>query len=613
MQANDLDALLKGKWAMAGRLIVPYSLLQQKPKSEIDLAMLKYTTYEELFGSKYDQERLEANISRFSVYDCVMFLSKVAMTLENDGYFNQVLQEAMTRQLLSPDLSSRILRLRSKDPNRIVFHEQQIYNLMKTALLYASEGPPTSFDERKTFFAFSDLLIAITDLLDTDYFDKVSAQNDKRNLLTSMAIRSMYLNAQDDFRYLTGRYHDLFLEIPKLKQFSRKKDCPDFVDLVSEFKEATKIRLTTYMQLGFSLIAQFSQPSVLKGRLSPDHWQVNKDTYYQNTRLTEDDQEKILSHFAVDREGFVKAFKEEVKRTGSFDFSFLTMRNRPLLKVDDKIYVPMSLRFLKEKITAGIYWTIFDHLKDKYGDEGWRRFTRYFGLLFQHYVEEIFRRMVPDSPILAKRLFAEQTYKVGRNTQRTSDIMVIYGKEAVFVEVTAKRLNATRTAIPGNIESFEQDIDQLVVRNAKQLDRVIDHFRQNFFDLGIDPHSVERFYPVIITIEEFPQMFLIRERIDKGLRDAGYLQKPFIDGLQIMDIEELEMIEPIVKSGKSLLGLLKARAADMRYKNLSIKQFLLADCRTPLPENQYLTKRFTNEYSSATQLLFGRPSPTDKL
>ena len=58
----------------------------------------------------------------------------------------------------------------------------------------------------------------------------------------------------------------------------------------------------------------------------------------------------------------------------------------------------------------------------------------------------------------------------------SSDAIVYYPNKLVFFEAKWPTLKMEETMIPGSLESFNKDLDDIIVHAAKQLDRNINDF-----------------------------------------------------------------------------------------------------------------------------------------
>jgi hypothetical protein len=108
---------------------------------------------------------------------------------------------------------------------------------------------------------------------------------------------------------------------------------------------------------------------------------------------------------------------------------------------------------------------------------------------------------------------------------------------------------------------------------------VITDWRLNKFKVpGISISDSTVFYPIIVTLNPIPQVDLIwQEEINKELKNRGYFSDSRIKPLQIIDTEELEMLEPLVKSGMGMIDILDKKINDPNFIHKPMKNFLLRE------------------------------------
>lgn len=610
----DIENLIKNqKWGKGKQLILPsYYFTSQKDAdktTELDKTMFICITHKELSESKYEIDEIKKEISKFSVYDCLASLSKIGIVLENDGAFSHELQAKMLSQLFHPDLKKQIIKylLKNKGKPCFVFSEKQILKLMKCAILYAKDTPQDNFSNGDDFYDFSSLLIAINDSFE-DEFSKQGKRPIEKDDFLKYSIQNDYLNFSEQFRYLIGRYINLFLKIPLKPEI---KNLTEHFDLNKEFKEATTFNLDEYFAVGFSLLTNFMGASVLKDKMKDRIWFINQDTYFDKTQISNKEPQRIFDSFCINLNKLKGAMESTASNPDNFNYDYTIIKQYPLLEYTKTQRIPLSLRFLKEKITAGIYWTLLDHMKEKYGYKGIGSFTRFFGKIFENYITTIFERFFPESPFLAKRLFLELKY--GKEERKTSDLIILYADKAVFIEIKSSRLHTTKTAIMGDMESFNKDLNDNIIKAARQLDRVINDFKAGLFRLdNIDAKSIKKYYPIIITLESFPQNFLIWEKINTILKKDKYLCKKDISSLQILDCEEIEIIESLIAKGISFIDIIDDKVKDNTSINIPMKNFLhFSKYKNSIGINAHLKTEFNNFTKEVKGLFFGSKEKPD--
>src|SRR5437773_1870179 len=89
-------------------------------------------------------------------------------------------------------------------------------------------------------------------------------------------------------------------------------------------------------------------------------------------------------------------------------YDFLAFMGRPLYQVRADVLIPVHLGYLAAKFSGGIYWTVFDHLRDA---EARLQFSSFFGRVFEMYVRRSIQRSIPDRGELARRVYPEFVYR----------------------------------------------------------------------------------------------------------------------------------------------------------------------------------------------------------
>jgi hypothetical protein len=87
--------------------------------------------------------------------------------------------------------------------------------------------------------------------------------------------------------------------------------------------------------------------------------------------------------------------------------------------------------------------------------------------------------------------------------------------------------------------------------------------------------------------------------------EEGLLQGTRIHPLRVISVDEVELLEPLVRVGHSLYDILRAHSDDGDYRNLSLRNFLQARFGA-LPLNEPIRAELNAIESHAGYLLFGR-------
>lgn len=562
-------------WASNQGVLIPKYLLKPvQPRKPADSGFALYVPYSELFGYKLSEKEIYDIVSKFRMSDCVTSASKLGVTIENSGHFNKRIQVGLVVHLYPKTLATQINTILLGQDDRFIFFEQQLLNVIKIGLLYGSHKPVKNFRHSEIFDEYmTKVVLGIADHLEGDFESKEKGVLGDRHklaeLLISIAIRNLSFNSSEQFRYLIGRYYQLFFTIPARKKL---RNSVNFIDINKALKRATSFDIWTYYALGFSILTQYALADVNRGKLKPEKFFINRYKYFANIKINKRRAVRFLNKLSFTPKLYKEEFPIELTKTKNFFYSFLLFRKKPLVRLSGFLYFVTNLRFLKEKITAGIFWEIADSLS---GEEK-NKFFRFVGEIYEEYIKDIIKRIYKTQRGFAKRYSFEIKYKDSKQEKKTSDVIISYGNKVILVEAKAARLKMD-TCVLGDLKSFRDDLEKMVYSASKQLERVITDWRSDKFRVpGINIDNSTVFYPVIVTLNPIPQVDLIwQEEINKELKSRGYFLDHRIKPLQVIDTEELEMLEPLIKSGAGMVDILDKKINDPNFIYKPMKNFLL--------------------------------------
>lgn len=563
-----------------------------------------YTTLGELRGRPATLAEIAGTLRKVSVYEALQALSYIALCLENHDWFNKDLQQALVQGLLPARYRDAAARILLTEPHRFVFFEQQILSLMQLAVLYCPETSQASLQaDPRLFDEFvSTCILGISDQLESTYLRSArgrSAQSEPRAAepLTAALLRNAFFNYRDLFQNMLARATDLYLELPK-----KLAGSPNYVDIEAAFAQAAGVPLDVYLAVGFGVACQFMQASGKVGQHDPRKFAIDPAGYFRTTSLSGETIHRCLLQLSSDLPSYRRRLKDEIKRTRQLHYSFITMRQSPILRLPNDIYIPLSFRFLQERMTVGVYWPIHDQLQG----EDRKRFQRFFGELFQRYTQEVLGGVYPNGAGLVKRIHFATGYGTSAQPKETSDILILYGQDVVFIEVKASRLKMEDSAIRGDIQAFRKDINDKVIAAARQIHRVVRDFVAGEFTLdGFEGKDMRRAYPVVLTFGYFPQTPPTWREIERMLDAEGLLKAEHFRPLQLMTVDELEMLEGYLQSGGALtlLDILERKANDPHHRFFPMKTYLSYKVPATASGNERIAQRLEQLQSLTIDVL----------
>jgi hypothetical protein len=416
-------------------------------------------------------------------------------------------------------------------------------------------------------------------------------------VLVAYQVRNYLINSTEQVRYMIPRASLLYLQLP----FEREmRGDPDFVDLPAVFHAETGFELKDYLAFGIGVFVWFNEQSYLRNTYSVDRESINPGTLFSQSRIDRNYAGRLLASFTHTYDTARAAIQARPGTPAAAPFDFRPFMDRPLYAVRDDVIVPLHLGYLEARFTNAIYWTISDHLQG----EDRRKFRRFFGRVFELYVRRSLQRAIRDEAGLARRVFPEFTYPTRYGERKTSDVVLVYPRTAIFIDATAMRIRFEATAVSSDVAAFDTDVDRIIVDKARQLTKRIRDFRAGLYNFGgVVGRDVDSIYPVVVTIQSIPESTVIWGRIRDRLASQGLLSDRGVEPLQLMDVEELEILETILPQGVSLLDILQARAADTERRNIGLKNFLIARYREGA--NDFLRREYQAIGAHAKTLFFG--------
>ncbi len=573
------------RWVSVGNLLIPAVRITPKTR-RISTPVLQESTaiaitHEEVFGSAVSPEDLVKLVKSISYPNWLLFLSKLAAAFAVRHTMD--LQSDLTQMVFPHSILNKIVQLSKTGDTLIPFTSWQIATLAKMALLESPNTETNPIDPIQRKEIISRCLLGINDYISYEDFSARFA-NKPYPLLESL-IRIYCFQHAEDPKHVISRYFDLFINLPLTPQ---AKSFNNHVIIEDLFQSLYNIPLELFLTMGFGIYSLYL--SAWADRKPPINEKViiNKETFFSKSRLK--DFGSLLKHLVIDQNTFQTNHRR--KYAGSFgqlnDFNMF--RTNPLLALNENQYVTVNVQWLYEKLGEGIFWMISDLLPDN------KNFRTFFGELYHLYFTNIFRRMFPTT-LLQSRVFCDIRHK----GKRASDAIVYYPNQLVFFEAKWPTLRMEETMIPGSLKSFDKDTDDIIVHAARQLDQNINNFITGTLPLeGVDTSQIKSFYPVIVTARNFPTGPLLTTYLLDRIRSKGLLCSPLIRRLEIITLEELEYLEPLVISGRTFPEIIDGKQVSQYHEHPMI-WYIYKINGSKLPSNNYLDslfKELTDKFSA---------------
>ena len=572
-------------------ILVPISHKAISQKNILDNISVYITSSDlsslEDFSSNLDL--LIEKLKKFNAIELIQVFAKLNLTFGDTHHKFKAIEKKMAKDLYKGKVLEEISNLLNKQ--RKLFLRSQLLSLIKLIILNQDDSGKQNVE--KNLKELGQIFIIMNDLLELDTKSFKDKEEETKKIYSS-AIRSYSFSKSQQFRYLIARYNLLFF------RYASKISDKSF-SITDKYKEFTGIDIKLFMYISISIYAFFQKSirHVEDYQTWPQKYLLSENYFKTTSKEVKKEIKNILELMSEDISRFKRDMEETRYDIDNTYFSFITFKKKPLLRLDD-LYLLFDIDYLQDRLTSGIYWEIFNKLED---DKEKNKFASIWGRIFEFYVFDILERCFGGS----KRLFFEND----KRKQRI-DAIIYYPDSLIFIEVTSKKIRPT-TLTSGDYDKYISEISDLFFGGEKsekgkltQLLGEIDRFKNGEIELnGIDSSSIKNYYPVII-FEDSPvslPFFKYEDIFVEKMKNKEMLD--YMKRLQLLNIEELEMLEPLINSGQSFKDLLnKKLAIDPK---IPLKNFLY---NMDIKEiaNKFLMKEFKNFWEEAMEVL----SPEEK-
>jgi hypothetical protein len=560
-----------------------------------------YVLSEDIFPNRLSPDSLPNILQHLDRVRTMIYAAKAAWIIEDQGPFNRKIQYTLADRVL-PDIRKPLAFWQLRFPYKVLFFHTQFLVLMKFICLHSrprdDSGKLTSAD----LFKIGTALFGVTDLIARES-ERIHSSLSERDRVERIAIE-----------LVTGahliRKQRLLLDVVRSKYLyvhqHQEAACnppPDFIEINNPFEETTGLTIQFFFEIGLAVVFYYLRFRDLEISEYPagDFIVLNARKWLADTKIPTEIIDRFINFLSIGLDDLKSQISEEDKRSLGYDF--LVIKERPLLRIWDDSCLPFSFEFLCERLTTGVYWAIFDKLKE-FGDE--EKFSRYNGYLFEKYVaqllKEIHDRDVKDKE---RKYFADTPFRIGKQEYKTPDAVLIGNDYIILIEATASRIKAYSTIARGIREAFVEDCEKIVFKKAAELDGFIQLLRGNQVIInGETLDGSKKIYPVIVAIEEFPRIPPLDDYILQEISKRGLLNFLDLAPLSIVSIEDIEDVN--LRNSLLLRIVLDEWQSSGRFPYTSLSVFLHDRFgQISLFESSMVSKIFHDVINEATVSVFG--------
>lgn len=298
-------------------------------------------------------------------------------------------------------------------------------------------------------------------------------------------------------------------------------------------REATGIEVEDIWAIGFALYA-----FVISHK--PDSPFVLRD-------INSDMPTEVLASFeeliAADPERLRQAIGEAAD-----PWNFYALERFPVLRVARGLVV-LDEEYLLERITNGVYWDVFGHLKVTSGSENLHlRWAESFGEIWEHAIEDQLNALGL-ATVAEGASYDEHDLQRAFTGHRACDLALDFSTHWCLFEIVRREPHFD-TRAHGDFERFEKDIELSVVAKARQLHETVLCLQgEERLLTGVDPVVGKAYQPVVVVAGKVPAGPYVEEYIQERLTAEGILSLPRVRSLAVLDLHDVELLEAMALEG----------------------------------------------------------------
>ncbi|WP_339816321.1 hypothetical protein MKZ15_11905 [Paenibacillus sp. FSL R7-0216] len=491
-----------------------------------------YATYSDIFGQKYDKGRLIEIIKALPLGGIFTILSQLnSIEIENarirKNYFSYI--------TLNIPNSTFILE---KYKDRILYTPQGLLTIWKWLFVYGDFDKIN--DEINIDHGIN--LILYLHLIISDYLYDV---NDNKDLVYDF-FSNMNFNSQQDVGSSMARACVIYDEISKEDHLFNSKE---YIDISRAFMEKYGYSIKEFVAIIFAILTSFINKREI---ISPSAG-INLEKFSLFSPIEKI--ESILMSLSVDIDTIKNWSLENIDNSWNFQL----FREKPLLRLDNGIFLSISLSFLYEQI----YNQLFFKIRECFSKDN-TQIISFIGRCFEKYVERITEEATRESQI-SYELIKEFSF----GNDKSPDCMIRLGDKLLVIEAKSKRPKLD-SLINSNPDTIESDLINMIKHPLEQLHNCMKKLYEKSHPVV---HGVNEVYLMVVTQATITAL---PPQISEIYNEVMTLSGVPVKGLYHLDIEEYEWLLAILsnKGAKPIFRILNNKnklAPYSSFKNFALK------------------------------------------
>lgn len=447
-----------------------------------------WTGWSQLTGNVVDQDTIMRNIRSLPAMDALRILSMIDIAMEftdNVGETElKLLYIVQDGRLLHPKVINDVL-----SRSTTLFHQHLRYALTQLVFKYAHLDVELP-DSIPDVGVWETVLITILQLADC-----IRAQGSDLQSLKSYLIQSLQFATEENWSSQLLRTYDQYIHVaPKVTQDLDNGVAIDFDEIVQR-TFGTKLRELFANELSLFAYFQHEYDARPTQDSPPTTSYIGSAILEQNPTLS-----RLLNQFSLSYTEF-----EQLIESYSFEellWPIQHFKRTPILKLNDSVYLPLSLKYFAGRMGGGMYYSLIDNVPQKQK----RQFQNYIGRIFEEWAVSELRKVYPNFD----RIEIFQRHSTENQNRKLPEAISMYPEGNILWECKTKRLTAS-VYESGSLSKYKDDLLSGIGKGILQTYDVAQQIADGKLLNG--KVLCGTCLPVIVTLEPYPLYGFLRQDV----------------------------------------------------------------------------------------------------
>lgn len=490
--------------------------------------------YKDIWGSDPTRPELEAIIAEMDWRDVVTTSSGLSAPswqhgIQDADYKAFITSFVQDLPIYGPILAHRV----ESDVSSVLFTDESILSVLRLAVVIGGTKPHTSNELRDLFVRAA----LMTNQLIHDELDPAVRTGTSEDLLASeLRSRTLNLEPLNTLLARTASFFEWAAQSPEARSSA------NYLPVEDDLKRFTGLSPSEYTAGAYQMLARSAlirQPN----DISRGYMFFTLDRWLEGLR-----QQDVPRKWVAVNNLPIQTAKADWRHEPSLSLAAAgKLWIKPVVWDGDQYFVP-TFKLVANAMGDGMYFKLLDN----YGHADKEKFTRFYGEFFEDYIVDLLQKGYAGRG--DAQLYPAFKYVRNGNKVDSSDLIVIEGNNVIFFEVVAKRLNLVSSVLRLSQSSIEYDIQRGILEKAEQLHDNIEDFRANTLLPNAPRSQNQKLIPVIVSPHDWPRIWVLDHVWPAAQAATGVLTS--VGPLELLDADEVELLEPMLRNGLTLSALL---------------------------------------------------------